>query len=167
MVLTGLWEMLLDHPRFSRDVKVGNRIRFDSDRDRDPVKEQVQSGDLPEVAIVMQTSSANLHDTSHTSKCVRRYSILVSTGDKRYTESLGLVEWYVFVAMLGWQTRLSALKWHDKPFCKKLSVVSGQSGLSDPQQNRNINGWSAVWQIEVEMHFSTADLLAELRPRGA
>lgn len=166
MVYTALWEMLLDHPRFARDVKEGNRIRFDMSSNRDPVKGTIADGDLPEVAITAQTVSANLQSTSHTSSCTRRYAILASTGDYRYTERLALVEWYIFVAMMGWQTRLSALTWKDRTFCKRLNLTSAASGLSDPQQNRNIVGWSAQWQVEIEMHFVTADLLQELRGIG-
>lgn len=163
MVLSAIWELLLDHPCFFRDVREGNRIRFDSQKDRDPLKSTIGAADLPEVSVVSQTVSANIQNTSSSSMCIRRYSILVSTGDYRYSEILGVIEWYIFVAMVGWQTRLTRLKWQDKAFCKRLNVVSATTGLSDPAQNRNIVGWSAVWQIEVEMHFATADLLAELR----
>jgi hypothetical protein len=41
-------------------------------------------------------------------------------------------------------------------------VSNVATGLSNPEQNRNIRGWSSVWSVEVEMHFATADLLAEL-----
>lgn len=162
LVLTALWDMLLQHPQFVRDVKEQNRIRFDVSRNRDPLKGAVQTGDLPEVCIGMSAVSANIMETSSTSMCKRSYSIMVSTGDYRYTEILGDVEWQVWVAMCGWKRTLGGLLWKDKNFVKRVNVNNAAAGLSDPEKNRNIRGWSSVWSVDVEMHFATADLLEEL-----
>lgn len=161
-VLKTLWSMLLAHPQFVRDVKDRNRIRFDSPSVRDPLKETVQVGDLPEVAIGVSSASGNLMSTSSTSSFTRQYSILVSSGDMRYSELLANVEWQVFVAMLGWKGRLSALEWRGQRYVKRVNVVGVATGLSDPKANRNIQGWSTAFSIEVEMHFRTDDLLDEL-----
>ena len=166
MVFSELWQMLLEHPQFVRDVREGNRIRFDKTGNRDPLKDHVQAADVPEVCLVASTGSANLMGTSSSSSCVRQYSSLVSTGDYRYTEYLGVVEWYIFCALTGWKGRLAALKWKDQNFVKRLNVVSTMAGMSDPERNRNIAGWSAVWTIEVEMHFNTSGLQGELRCAG-
>lgn len=162
MLLTAIWEMLIDHPAFARDVKEGNRIRFDSLANRDPLKDPVEVADMPEVAIVAESVTANLMQTSSTSQCTRIYSILISTGDNRYSAFLGQIEWDVFVALLGWKTKLTGLRWRGKSFVKRTNVTTARSGLSDPKQNRNLKGWSAVWSIEVEMHFDTQDLQKEL-----
>ena len=167
MVHTTLWEMLLRHPSFVADVKERNRIRFDSKTDRDPIKSQIQAGDLPEVCIVADTLTANLHSTSNTSMITRQYAVMIATGDYRYSEFLARVEWEVFVALLDWRKRLTALKWNDKGFVKRANLLSGGAGLSDPKLNRNIVGWSATWRVEVEMHFATIDLTAELEQSAA
>ncbi len=162
MTLTAIWDMLLAHPRFVRDVKEGNRIRFDNPKNRDPLKANVEASDLPEVCVAMSNVSANVMETSSTSKCIRTYTIMISSGDYRYTEILGEVEWQVWVALCGWNRTFGGLKWHDKNFIKRANVTSANQGLSNPEQNRNIRGWSSVWSVEVEMHFSTADLQSEL-----
>jgi hypothetical protein len=161
MVYSELWSILLKHPGFVRDVKLKNRIRFDIPNNRDPLKSAIGAADLPEVMLTVENITANIHDTSHTTKISRRYNFLVSTGDNRYTELLAVVEWEIFTALCNWQSTLSALQWKDKPFCKALRFVTGAAGMSNPQQNRNIVGWSSVWQCEIEMHFLTADLQAE------
>lgn len=161
MVYSELWSILLKHPAFVRDVNFKNRIRFDVPNNRDPLKATIGAADLPEVMITVENISANLHDTSHTTRIARRYNILASTGDYRYTEFLAPIEWAIFTAFTNWQTTLTALQWKDKPFCKAFRIVTGTAGMSNPQQNRNIVGWSSVWQCEVEMHFNTADLQAE------
>lgn len=162
MVYTTLWDMLLSHPVFVRDVKDGNRIRFDILNNRDPLKENVAASDLPEVALTVDTLSMNLNNTSSTSMVLRQYQWLVSTGDYRYTELLARIEWYIFIGMLAWRTKLTGLEWKGQHFCKRANVVSGRSGISNPQQNRQVQGWSAAWQVEIEMHFNTSDLTAEL-----
>jgi len=163
MVHTELWNMLLAHPGFVRDVKEGNRIRFDSDTNRDPLKNVVQVADTPSVMIVGNTVSFNLMETSSTSLVKRQYAVMIATGDMR-NNILAVVEWEVFCALLSWKTRLSALQWKKKAFAKVMRAVSGASRLDDLKQNMNLKGWSAVWQVEVEMHFVTSDLEAELVP---
>lgn len=162
MVLTAIWDMLLAHPRFVRDVKEKNRIRFDLKGNRDPLKSTIQVADLPEVCVASLAASANIMETSSTSKCNRTYSIMISSGDYRYTEICGEVEWQVWCAMVGWKRTLGGLLWKDQNFVKRANVTNVATGLSDSEKNRNIRGWSSVWSIEVEMHFRTLDLLDEL-----
>lgn len=162
MVITELWNMLLAHPCFVRDVKEANRIRFDIANNRDPLKATVMVADLPEVSIVTLSGTGNLMSNSSASQIVRQFSVLISTGDYRYSEFLAPMEWIVFCAMTGWKNRLTALTWHDRKFVTRANMTSIASGLSDPEKNRNVKGWSAVWNVEVEMHFMTSDLLAEL-----
>ena len=167
MVLTALWDMLLEHPQFVRDVPERNRIRFDSLTDRDPLKDTVAAADMPEVAVVAETVTANIMESSSSSRCNRVYSVLVSTGDFRYSAILGQVEWAVFAALTGWKAKLAALRWNGEGFVKNVNVTTARSGLRQSEQDRNLTGWSAVWSIEVMMVFSTSDLLAELGCQSA
>lgn len=166
LVYTTLWEMLLSHPGFERDVREGNRIRFDRNK-IDPSKYEVQPGDLPEMMLTTATLDANLFDTTNSSRVTRTYSWNISTGDQRYYRDgvplLADLEWYVFVAMHSWKDRLTLLKYNGLSFVKLMNLTQGSTGLSDPQKNRNITGWSAVWSCMVQMQFKHADLLAELR----
>jgi hypothetical protein len=164
LVYTELWRLPMLNPEFRALVREGNMIRFDHEAHGNPRKDQVQAGDLPEVTLTSETSAVKIHETSSTCKLIRQYSWLVATGDFRLTHLLAPVEWALFVSMIGWQRVLGRLKWHDKAFCKRMDVVSVLGGRSDPQLNRGIAGWSAIWRCEVEMHFATADLLEELEP---
>lgn len=163
MVYTELWNMALSHGGFVRDVLDKNRIRFDDPANRDPLKNPVQAADLPEVQLAAATGSVNLQNTSSSSMITRQYTWFIASGDYRYTQFMSAVEWYLFCAMTGWKSRLTALKWKNEAFVKRANVVSTLAGMSDPQRNRNIVGWSAAWTVEVEMHFKTSDLLDELR----
>ena len=161
IVYGALWDMLLQHPQIVRDVKEANRIRFDISNNRDPLKTQIGAADLPELCISVETMTANLHSNSSQSKMSRLYSILVSTGDKRYTELLAQTEWAIFCALACWQEKLSGLQWKGAHFVTNLRLPSGSAGLSDPIRNRNITGWSSVWRAEIEMHFQTDALKLE------
>lgn len=161
MVYDALWRMLLAHPSFEQSVKPGNRVRYDDKTNRDPLKDTIAAGDLPEVALVSDTVSGNLLASSSTSMVTKRFSVLVSTGDFR-APILTSVEWSIFTALTGWPERLGALTWKQQRFVKRVQLVSATSGLSDAAANRNITGWAAKWVAEVEMHFSTASLREEL-----
>lgn len=159
LVYDELWKMLEAHPQFNADVKEGNRIKYNWPDDRDPLKKTVMPGDLPEVVLMQTTVNANLYQSSSGSMCTRQYSILISTGDWRVNAFLSQVEWDVFTALMLWKERLGALQWRSKTFVKRANIVGASSGASDPERNRNIKGWSAVWTVEVEMHFTSQDLL--------
>lgn len=159
LVYDALWAMLEAHPQFVVDVKEGNRIKYNSSEDRDPLKQEILDADLPEVVLVQTSVSANLYQSSSGSMCLRQYSILVSTGDFRYNKFLAQVEWDIFTAMMLWKERLGSLQWKNKAFVKRSNILSATSGASDSERNRGIKGWSAIWTVEVEMHFTSQDLL--------
>jgi len=170
LVYNALWNCLLAHPKFIADVREGNRISFIHDANRDPLKQAVQSADLPEVILDSQQVTAQMYYSSTGSKIIRNYAFLVSTGDFRIQKILYQVEWEIFCAMHGWTSILTALKWpiattlpDNRPsFVKRCDIVSANDGQFDNQRNRNINGWSAIWACEVEMHFAWQDLKDEL-----
>jgi hypothetical protein len=161
IVYGAFWDMLLQHPQIIRDVKEANRIRFDIANNRDPIKTQIGTADLPELCVSVESMTANLNTNSSQSKISRLYSIFVSTGDNRYTEHLAQMEWAIFCALSCWQEKISGLIWKDSHFVTNLRLQTGSAGLSDPVRNRNITGWSSVWRAEVEMHFRTDDLKLE------
>ncbi len=126
----------------------------------DPFKPEVKAGDLPEVMLIPTGFTSNLHSTSSSSKVIQRYSLVVYTGSKRINALMNQIQWEVLVALANWKVALSPLEWRDKTFIKRLDVLSVEEGLTDPAANRNITGWSAVWQCEIEMIFTTSDLLS-------
>jgi hypothetical protein len=163
MVYTTLWDMLLSHPAISRDVEVGNLIRFDSPTDRNPMKDTKSAGDYPQIMLLSNSMNCNLNNTSSTSMATRSYSWHIATGDLRYSEFLGRVEWYIFCAMLAWRTKLTALTWKNLNFVKRVNITQAMAGIDMGLQDKTqLAGWKAIWTIEVEMHFKTLDLINDL-----
>jgi len=167
MVYTTLADLVWSYPDVQEHIRPGNYVRYDLPQQRDPLKDNITPGDMPEVVLMDQASTANIHSSSSTSMTRRVYSWMISTGDYRVTYSLCDIEWIIWVAMADWQSVLGQLKWPIGSycsFCKKLDVIETTSGLLVSEQNRNLKGWSSIWQVAVEMHFRTADLYDEMHP---
>lgn len=160
-VYNALWRIVKVHPGIDRAVKLGNRITFGEDN-RDPWKDKVSASDVPELVLVQDATQIRVNNTSSTSMCVREYSWLISTGDFRVNHYLNEVEWLLFTAHTGWQAVMKCLLYNDRTFVKRVDFIGTTTGFTDSDSNRGLRGWSSIWRVQVEMHFSTADLQGEL-----
>jgi hypothetical protein len=158
LVFNRLWEIVEAHPDAASVIKPGNRIKLNEQTKREPTKPFVQVADLPELMLVTEGGNLNLHSTSSSTKIVRRYSWLLSTGDARVNYLLYPVEWLLVEAFSKWTTELTSLTYKDKHFVKRFDILDVSEGWKRADENRNIKGWSAIWKCEIEMHFATNDL---------
>jgi hypothetical protein len=165
-VYDALWKLAMRSRMLATLVKPGNRITFGDLTDSSPLKGKIAPADLPELVLTVRSLSANLHNTSTTSMCTRNYAWMASCGDFRYSQIASPLEWALFSAMAGWRSTLSGLLWNDKTFCKRMTLSGGSTGLSDAANNRNIQGWSTVWALDIDMVFDQADLDAEIEQTG-
>ncbi len=154
-----LWALAEESDLLTSLVKVGNRIKLNKVRPGSPIKDEVSQADLPELVLVATSGQPNLRSTSSSSMTIRSYDWLVSTGDMSVSNKLLPVEWALFCAMANWPAILGALTWQGKSFIKRANFTGVSTGFSDPERNRGIAGWSSIWSVEVEMHFSTSDML--------
>lgn len=162
MVYDSLWALAEGSSLLTSLVKPGNRIKFNQNSPRvrrDPIKREISTSDLPELILVSTGMSANLHQTSTSSSCTRNYEWIIATGDLIIVNTLLPVEWALFAAMANWKTIISSLQWNGHSFVKRANMTSVDNGLTDPERNRGIRGWSALWRCEVEMHFSTQEVI--------
>ena len=160
-VYDALWTQVLAHERLQDLVKPVTYAH--SGQAVNPLKDVVQHADLPELILSNEgTTGGNLHATSSTTDIQRAYAFTINTGDFRVNEKLHQIEWFLFCALTNWRSVLSALTWNEKPFVTKAQLLDVSEGLSMPDRNRGILGWSAIWKCEVSMVFKSSDLLAEL-----
>lgn len=160
-VYNALWKCVATSREMTEIIKPGNRIRFDDKQN--PIKPDIASADLPELVLSAEgVAAVNLHRTSCHTSITRRYSWLLSTGDLRLNHTFNRVEWQLFCAMVNYKACIGNLIWRDKPYVVGSRVLDAVAGISDPKQNRGIQGWSSIWRCEVEMHFATVDLIGEL-----
>lgn len=164
LVFSALWSILENSPQFVADVKVGNRIHLDITNKPNTLKPEIQDSDLPEVILITAgASNIGLLTTSSTSKIIKRYQFLISTGDPRVQNYLNQIQWDIYACFTGWQNLLGQLIWpvgSGRNFVKRADLVDCEEGLSNSDRNRGIPGWSSIWTGEVEMHFATSDLQA-------
>lgn len=158
-VYDALWTLAESSQLLTSLVKIGNRIKLNSPTDYSKIKDEVSRADLPELMLISSGSSANLRNSSSSSMITRQYEWLISTGNINVIGGLLQTEWALFCAMADWPATLNALTWNNAAFVKRCNIISMSAGISDPERNRGIEGWSAIWGIEVEMHFRTSDLL--------
>lgn len=162
LVFDALWSLFEQSPTFVADIKTNNRIKINLTNVPNPLKQQINDSDLPEVIITSSgASSVGLLTTSATSKIIKQYSILLSTGDMRVNNFLNQIQWDIFTCFTGWQKLLSSLIWplnSGRTFVKRADLINFSEGLEDSSRNRGIIGWSSAWTCEVEMHFLTSDL---------
>lgn len=156
-LLDGLWRLLEQSQEFCELVRPANRIRFDGD-DRDPVKPQVGTADLPEVRIVLVSGvSGPTRNTSANAETVT-LQIQVSSGDQRFSGPGGAehtrLRWIIYRAMTEADASLRAsVQFNDFQCVQRVEAKQIQDGVSQSDLNRGIKGWSALWSIEVIMWY--------------
>jgi len=148
LVYTAMFDSIVENT--DHHVRQGNYIRLDTDK-RDVMKPRVQVADLPEIILAPVGGSANLHASSNTVSVIKQWAWMISTGDYRIG-ILHQVEWEILEAMT--KCNLYALTYKNMPFVKRVDITDMATGASDPERNRNITGWSSLWTVEVEMHFT-------------
>ena len=138
-------------------VKEVNFIDFDEEK-KQPIRSNVQGGNLPEVMLTCTGNiEGNLSNSTTSTKLVRQWQFLVSTGDLRIKRLLNPVEFAITAAMSNWPEFVK-LKWKDKSFVKAVRFVNSVTGISDAKLNRGIEGWSAVITLNFDLYFRTTDL---------
>jgi hypothetical protein len=143
-------------------VKPGNRLSFgaDSDNDRGPAKERVQSADLPEVRLIDEGGVLNLHATSSTMSYTQNLSIIIQTGDWRYGKFASLLNWYTTCNLKGWRETLAGLKWNGNPYIKNIEAnLPIQIGPGNPERTNGIAGWTSVWRLRITMSINSVDVI--------
>lgn len=167
LVYDALFDLAFAHPGLNEMVKAKNRASYTSETNRtDPVKDKILTDDVPEIVLLsLGVTSGNLHATSSTSKVTRRYAFHITTGDFRLNKFVLPIEWALCCALVDWKETLTTLKWpveSDWSYVKHCQIADISEGFADAEKNRGIRGWSAVWACDLEMHFKTADLKAEM-----
>ena len=152
-----LWALLEAHAPLASMVKVKNRVKL-SGSNRDPLKAEISDADLPELRITPSSSKPHLQRTSNGSSLVKRFRVEVATGDQRVDAGLFALEWEIYRALSAWVQTLIVLTWNEKTYVRLARPITVQDGKSDVDLIRGIRGWSALWECEVEMWFTTLDL---------
>jgi hypothetical protein len=157
LTFNALWDLAEASLPLTSLVKVGNRIKTNQPTNRDFIKPSVMASDLPELVLsTVGSNETNMYYNSCTTKVQRTYTWIISTGDFRTNYLLYPVQFALLCAMCDWQGALTSLQWNGAQFIKLAQLVSLNEGVSNPEQNRGIQGWSSLWGCSVEMYLPTA-----------
>ena len=144
--LTGLWTLLMADSEFASYVKPGNKVRFDNPNDRQPLKSQLQAGDLPEVILMPAAGQITLGATSSSHRISKNWSLQITTGDQRWTHLLAPLQ-YRMTVIFG--NALDALP--GCPWVKKLRLMTEEDILGKLSMQDGPRGWRLVAGITTEI----------------
>lgn len=156
-VFNALWELLEEGELFSKVVNKKNTVKY-LGSDRDPEKETVSDADFPEIRMFISELTPHVQATSHHSNCMMTVELAIATSEKTMDSSLFPLVWDVYRQMAGWFAKLDALTWGGQKYCKLNKPTGISTGQAESELQRGIQGWSAIWTIEVYMWFNTSIL---------
>lgn len=125
---------------------------------RDPVRQQVREGHLPELRLIPDSVALKDVRDSHKGTITVVYRWDISTGDKRPGQNLYPILWELYRSLADWGTTLRALTWNSKAFVFDTHLRGGETTLNDQEHNRNIPGWVTLLACVVQMQFDRTDL---------
>lgn len=159
LALDALWSLLESNVHFAALVPPSNRIRIDGSS-RDPHRDTVSEGDMPEVMILLDGGAPHEKATSTSAFDAARYRIYVSTGDQRPNFSWHKVRWAIFRALANWTPDIfDMVKWKGNRAIVQVTQNEVAESLDEADQNRGIRGWACVWECELMLSFAESDLL--------
>lgn len=150
-----LWHVLESHSPFTDLVKPGNRIKFaHTDTGRDPIKDELQTADMPEV-MILPTTTAGKNRSSKGPGITQSFNLVITTGDTRTWVKLYPVKWEVYRAF----EKLNDQIKHLCPFVTQVNVGGFSDGFNvGEQRERGPRGWNSVLDIGVDSIFSHAEI---------
>ena len=153
-VYDSLWTLAESYVPLRTQIRERNLIRLDSNA-RDVRKDRVATADLPELTLVPTGTSIELHANSSQTRMTQEMAFSLSTGDQRIHELHFPLKFHIICSLTTWKESLGGLIWNDHVFVHDVSIPSTVEGESDPQRNRNIEGWVTILNISVAMEFPT------------
>jgi hypothetical protein len=143
-------------------VKLGNRVSYGTaiDKDRNPTHNNVVTSDIPEIQLLDEGGSLNLHSNSSGLSYQQNIALYLATGDWRYGKYASMLNWYTVVNMAQWRTTLGGLTWNNKPFIKNIKMDTAiQIGSVNPQRSNAPAGWSAIWRMTLDLRIDNVDVI--------
>ena len=147
-VMYRLWHLLEANSTFTSLVKAHNRIKFHHKSGRNPIKENIQNGDVPEVSIEPTTGAEHQAFTTMQGKSEQSFLLKVVTLDMRtyVGDGTGMneIRWLIYKILSTAGDTLGL------DFVFKARISSTMQHYIDPI-NRGTVGWVCLFTITVTM----------------
>jgi len=151
MVYDALWKLVERNKRLKDSIPFGNRIKYDPESL--PKEENVES-DTPELTLLTTGGVAELTSTCSTSSFKKSFAWALASGDLANAKFHWL-EFELFRSLVDWETTLSPLEWGGCRFVQNVIFTGAEIGVLMRALNKNVEGWSALLSIDVQMSFPT------------
>lgn len=156
MVTQAIWQALEQDPDISSGVRPGNRIKRLETGEATQVmtpKEEIISGDLPELDIVPAGGSVKFPASAGAFTVTQDFEIVINVEDARLDLRYYPLWWAIIRAMMkhgGCNLGLD--------FVERVSFGSYTNEESNDALLRGIDGWSALLTATVVMRFNVKEI---------
>lgn len=155
----GFNDVLNANPTIGSLIRSNNIIRFGN-----PIglKNAIQHGDLPEIVITPTGYRQEDLGTSGTCRLSEAFDVWIETGKKDVSQ-ITCLTWELFKCFETFNaSKAGELTYNGHRFIELLRFGSGSQAQTSINQNRGIDGWSAVWTFTVDMFFPISETIFTL-----
>lgn len=150
-VMNALWTLLEGQPEIKALVATHNRIKLtDTTKKSSAEKIKYSTADLPELVIEPSGGTMNPAATSTGALIIQRYGIGIADGDLRLHKTFFPLKWAVFKALAAIDNNLGL------DYVRRITIED----VEDFRNTEKAPGWSAGFEIVVDMWFSRTELKA-------
>ena len=147
-VLNRLWTLLENNVTFCAAVPSGHRIKFVRAGDQNPIKENPQNADTPEVVILMESAVDRQAFTSLVAGSDQNFQIQITTLDLRLWKADGSgmnnLRWLIYQILSNAGDTLGL------DFVYSARITSSLQHYKDPV-NRGTIGWVCFFTVTCKM----------------
>lgn len=135
--------------------KADNVVSLNDSKGKDQLRSKIKEADLPEIVIYQRGVTGNFTFCVGYIQVIRDYELVLTTPSNTLETTLSRLEWGITCAfaVTDYADEFNNLLWKGAPFVASVALLDTQSGESNPEFNRGIQGWAARWQFRVKMHF--------------
>jgi len=153
-VYTALWDTIFAAADpVAALVKEGNRVSV-LDKE-DPVKQNPQDCDMPELMLFPAPGPVGPAFTSTSAMFQQVYAVRVATGTLRAKAAIFPIKWALVRTLV---KAAVAARPFGLSFVQKLEISDGGISLNDPEAEKGTAGWSLLLTVTVTFVFNKADL---------
>ena len=159
ILLEKLWEVLEANPVLAELSRTKNRIKY---LENMLPKEQIAHGDLPEIVLMPDSDSQDEMGDSATGYLSHSMRFFISTGNQN-PRLLNALRWELYRVIQTFMAVCGNCHFRGQPFIVRVKMMGGDVGISNPDNNRRIAGWSASWGLTIDMQFSNSEIIYQIQ----
>lgn len=155
LTYNALWRLVERNVALRSMVKTGNRIKYTN---QDRPKTEISHADTPELALTVGGARFNERNNTTSTGLTKIFTWGVVSGDEVINEVYHPIQWELYRSMMDWRCELCKLEWCNCKFVQDCQLLTAEEGKLFEDLNRDIQGWAALMNVEVQMTFGLANI---------